>query len=266
MASLEHGIFPIQVLAPLVTRVVTQLTIDVNYSIISQSLEDVILQEIINQVLASISSSISLALSTSDLSILNLVPGSYIVVINAHSSIILIGTVRPTLVDSQVHTYSTVCASLATLGSDKYYTVTCRSTIQRSRSSILQYCQALNIGRVNITDISIEHSTIHYIKRSVRSIHGTETTDTDACTVTRLTSSSSNLHTRGITLQCIGSVRNGTFLQCLCTYRRCGTGERRLLCSTISYYNDIFQYLSIALQHDSHISSDSQLFCLHTYV
>ena len=77
------------------------------------------------------------------------------------------------------------CCTLRTrLGSDDYDTITCLSTIDSCRSSILKYVDALDVGGVDSVKITTRN-TINYIKRC-RVADSTLTTDSNAESLTWL--------------------------------------------------------------------------------
>ena len=125
-------------------------------------------------------------------------------------------------------------AYLTRLGSDDDDTIGTTGTIKSRRRSILQYCHALNIRRVNRIDIAIVWRTVNYDKRIITSIDRADSTDTDCRGRTRSTRSFYHLHTSGLTFQSINNVGYLNLTDFTCAYNSSRTSKGRFLFSTIS--------------------------------
>ena len=267
VTSAECSIFPIQVITPL--QVVhagrwIQLTVCTYDLVIGDTLEWVI-NQLVTDLRTGQLSSFSSRLAGSDVRVLHHFPLHWVVVHQTYSCIVLVCTVRETLVDSQVEVSTTIAFTF--LGSNQNYTVTGWRTVQRSRSSVLQDSHRFDVGRVDITNITVVNSTVHYIKRSRRSVYRTETTDTDRSSFTRLTGCGSYLNTGSVTFESRSNVGDSTLFDGLCTYGRGRTGEGRLLGSTVSYDYHFVDYLCVRIHYNllRGRSSDRHFNSTHTY-
>ena len=268
VTSAVSFLFPIQVITPLqVIHACSRINLTVNTydSVVSNTLVWVVNQQVA-QTRSSLLSSSSSVVASCNVRVLTHLPLIFEPIVQTSLSIVAISDVRETLVNCQVEVCTTV--TLTFLSSDQNHTVTSWRTVQWSRSSVLQDSHRFDIGRVDITQRTVIDSTIHYIKRSRRSINRTETTDTDRSWFTWLTSSRSYLNTGSITFEGRSYVSNGTLFEGLSTYGRSRTGERRLLGSTISYDYHFVDNLSVGMHNNllRSRSSDRYFYSTHTYI
>ena len=136
---------------------------------------------------------------------------------------------------------------LGALCSNQYHTKCSTCTINRSRSSILQYGDVFNIVRVDKRKV-VDNHTIQYDKRStLRTVtQCTGTTDSHNRSFTQLTTGIQYGQTRNNTLQSLTDITLRTAFHSLCHIHSCnGTSQVGLLLSTVTYYYHFFQQFRI---------------------
>ena len=141
-------------------------------------------------------------------------------------------------------------SALTFLGSDKHYTITGLSTIDRSRSGIFQDLHGSDVVRVDAADVA-QADTVHYVKRIGRHIGGV-TTHTHRRTAARSCRGLDYLHTGSLTLQGGRGVADGTVLHVLCFHLRNGTRYGTFLLHTVTYHHHFVQRLAVFFQYNVH--------------
>ena len=139
---------------------------------------------------------------------------------------------------------------LTLLGSYKDNTIGCGRTVDGTRCGILQYVDTLNVGRVQVVDITCY--TINNIKRSCVAV-GTGTTDRNFKAITRLTGSRLNINTRSLALQSAEHLCGIHLLNIITLYLNGRTGNELFLLHTITYNNNLIKSLVIGLHGDSNV-------------
>ena len=154
-------------------------------------------------------------------------------------------------------------ALLTLLGSYQNNTIGSSRTIDSTRCRIFQYVNTLNVGRVQVIDITSH--TIYDIKRSCITV-GTSTTDRDLKTITRLTRSSLNINTRSLTLQSSEHLCGIHLLNIVTLHLDGRTCNEFLFLNTITYNNDLVEGLVVCLQGniDVGLCSNFDFLCLVT--
>ena len=120
-------------------------------------------------------------------------------------------------------------------------------TIDGTRCGILQYVDTLDVGRVQVVDITCY--TINNIKRSCVAV-GTGTTDRNLKAITRLTGSRLNVNTRSLALQSTKHLCGIHLLNIITLYLDGSTGNELLLLNTITYDNNFIESLVVCLHCD----------------
>ena len=137
-------------------------------------------------------------------------------------------------------------AFLALLGGHQYYAVGSLRTVDSGRSGILQDIDALDIGGVQVGNISTH--AIDKVQRFCIT-YGTQTTDAHLEAFTRLTGSGGDVYTRRLSLhglQGVGGVQFGN----LVTFHLNGsTRHQFFLLYAVTYNHDFVQHLIVFLQH-----------------
>ena len=141
---------------------------------------------------------------------------------------------------------------LTLLGSDDDNTIRRTRTIDRSRSSILQHLHTLNIICIKRVQGIIGRHTIYNIKRILRRIERTNTTDTYGTSTNRRTCGG-NGHTWHTTLQGTHWVGISCCLQVFGRYHSHRTSQVGLALCSITCNNHLTQLFGIVLQHYLHI-------------
>ena len=136
---------------------------------------------------------------------------------------------------------------LTLLGSYKDNTIGCGRTIDGTRCGILQDVDTLDVGRVQVIDITCY--PINNIKRSCVAV-GTGTTDRNLKAITRLTGSRLNVNTRSLALQSAKHLCGIHLLNIITLYLDGSTGNELLLLHTITYDNNFIKSLVIGLHGD----------------
>ena len=136
---------------------------------------------------------------------------------------------------------------LTLLGSYKDNTIGCGRTIDGTRCGILQDVDTLDVGRVQVIDITCY--PINNIKRSCVAV-GTGTTDRNLKAITRLTGSRLNVNTRSLALQGAQHLCGIHLLNIITLYLNSRTGNELFLLNTITYNNDLIKSLVIGLHGD----------------
>ena len=138
-------------------------------------------------------------------------------------------------------------ALLTLLGSNKDNTIGCGRTVDGTGCSILQNVDTLDVGRVQVVDITCY--TINNIKRSSVAV-GTGTTDRNLKAITRLTGSRLNVYTRSLALQGAQHLSGIHLLNIITLHLDGRTGNELLLLNTITYDNNLFESLVVCLHCD----------------
>ncbi len=99
-------------------------------------------------------------------------------------------------------------ALLTTLGGDENHTVGTAGTVKSGGGGVLENGHGLDIHSVESGDIAIERHTVNYIKRSGRTVDGTDTADTHFRSGTGLAVGLKHLYTGNITGKRCNSVGN----------------------------------------------------------
>ena len=133
------------------------------------------------------------------------------------------------------------------LGSYKDNTIGSGRTIDGTGCGILQNVDTLDVGRVQVVDITCY--TINNIKRSCVAV-GTGTTDRNLKAITRLTGSRLNVYTRSLALQGAQHLSGIHLLNIITLYLNGRTGNELLLLNTITYDNNFFESLVVCLHCD----------------
>ena len=133
------------------------------------------------------------------------------------------------------------------LGSYKDNTIGSSRTIDGTGCGILQNVDTLDVGRVQVVDITCY--TINNIKRSCVAV-GTGTTDRNLKAITRLTGSRLNVNTRSLALQSAEHLCGIHLLNIITLYLNGRTGNELLLLNTITYDNDLIESLVVCLHCD----------------
>ena len=133
------------------------------------------------------------------------------------------------------------------LGSYQDNTIGSGRTIDGTGCGILQNVDTLDVGRVQVVDITCY--TINNIKRSCVAV-GTGTTDRNLKAITRLTGSRLNVNTRSLALQSAEHLCGIHLLNIITLYLNGRTGNELLLLNTITYDNNFFESLVVCLHCD----------------
>ena len=133
------------------------------------------------------------------------------------------------------------------LGSYKDNTIGSSRTVDGTGCGILQYVDTLDVGRVQVVDITCY--TINNIKRSCVAV-GTGTTDRNLKAITRLTGSRLNVYTRSLALQGAQHLSGIHLLNIITLHLDGRTGNELLLLNTITYDNNFFESLVVCLHCD----------------
>ena len=133
------------------------------------------------------------------------------------------------------------------LGSYKDNTIGCSRTVNGTGCGILQNVDTLDVGRVQVVDITCY--TINNIKRSCVAV-GTGTTDRNLKAITRLTGSRLNVYTRSLALQGAQHLSSIHLLNIITLHLDGRTGNELLLLNTITYDNNFFESLVVCLHCD----------------
>ena len=136
---------------------------------------------------------------------------------------------------------------LTLLGCYQDNTIGSGRTINGTRCGILQYVDTLDVGRVQVVDITCY--TINNIKRSCVAV-GTGTTDRNLKAITRLTGSRLNVNTRSLALQSAEHLCGIHLLNIITLYLNGRTGNELLLLNTITYDNNFIESLVIGFHGD----------------
>ena len=136
---------------------------------------------------------------------------------------------------------------LTLLGCYQDNTIGSGRTIDGTRCGILQDVNTLDVGRVQVVDITCY--TINNIKRSCVAV-GTGTTDRNLKAITRLTGSRLNVNTRSLALQSAKHLCGIHLLNIITLYLDGSTGNELLLLHTITYDNNFIKSLVIGLHGD----------------
>ena len=136
---------------------------------------------------------------------------------------------------------------LTLLGSYQDNTIGCGRTVDGTGCGILQNVDTLDIGRVQVVDITCY--TINNIKRSCVAV-GTGTTDRNLKAITRLTGSRLNVDTRSLALQSAQHLSGIHLLNIITLHLNGRTGNELLLLNTITYDNNFFESLVVCLHCD----------------
>ena len=141
-------------------------------------------------------------------------------------------------------------ALLALFGSDKHYAIGSSGTVDGARSCILQHVNAIDVGRVEIVDVT-SHA-VYNIKRC-RAAVGTGTTDGDLKAVARLTGVGLDVHTRSFALQSAEHLRGVHLFDIVALDLYSGTGDEFLLLYTITDNDHILKGLVIGLHRNGKV-------------
>ena len=136
---------------------------------------------------------------------------------------------------------------LTLLGSYKDNTIGSSRTVNGTGCGILQNVDTLDVGRVQVVDITCY--TINNIKRSCVAV-GTGTTDRNLKAITRLTGSRLNVYTRSLALQSAQHLSGIHLLNIITLHLNGRTGNELLLLNTITYDNNFFESLVVCLHCD----------------
>ena len=136
---------------------------------------------------------------------------------------------------------------LTLLGCYQDNTIGSGRTIDGTRCGILQDVNTLDVGRVQVVDITCY--TINNIKRSCVAV-GTGTTDRNLKAITRLTGSRLNVNTRSLALQGAEHLCGIHLLNIITLYLNGRTGNELFLLDTITYNNDFIKSLVVSLHCD----------------
>ena len=136
---------------------------------------------------------------------------------------------------------------LTLLGSYKDNTIGSSRTVNGTGCGILQNVDTLDVGRVQVVDITCY--TINNIKRSSVAV-GTGTTDRNLKAITRLTGSRLNVYTRSLALQGAQHLSGIHLLNIITLHLDGRTGNELLLLNTITYDNNFFESLVVSLHCD----------------
>ena len=154
----------------------------------------------------------------------------------------------------------TACA----LGGDDDHTVGTTSTIEGSRSRILEHREALDVLLVDRCQIATIGRTVHDDERSVARIDGGDTTDADGGSATiRTTRVAIDLHTSHTTLQAFHGVSHLELVDVFCLDGCSRTGEAGLLGSTISHHHHLIEVSIVPLHGHVHRAGHSGFNTLH---
>ena len=139
-----------------------------------------------------------------------------------------------------------LCLTLtALLCSYQHYTIGSLSTINSSRSGILQHVDTFDIGGIQGRNITTY--TVNQIKRA-GTTSCTQTTNLYLHAFTWLTGSRSNAHTRSLSLHGLQRVSSIQFRNVITFYLNGSTGNQFLLHGTITNNHHFFQSFGIFFQ------------------
>ena len=154
------------------------------------------------------------------------------------------------------HTYIAVVlncdsAFLTLLGGNEDYTVCSTSTIDGSRSGILQYVDALNVVRVQAVQAIVGSTRNDSVDNEQwrRLTDGSHTTDVHLESLARLSRALCDVHTGSLALQCSQGVRRVHLRNVFTLHRNVGTSEQLLLLNTIADNNHLFECVVLLHVH-----------------
>ena len=131
---------------------------------------------------------------------------------------------------------------LTALGRDDNHTIGGTRTIDSTCRSVLQHLDGLNIVRREIANRGTHGHAVDDIQRSLVSVQGTDTTDTNQWVGTGL-SVRGNLHTGYLTFQHRGDIGVRHALQLIGIHNRYRTGQVGLLLNTITHNDHLVEHL-----------------------
>ena len=154
--------------------------------------------------------------------------------------------------------------SLTLFGSYENHTVCSSRSVDGTRCSILQHVDTLDVGRVQVVDVTASH-TIDNIKRLGITI-GTSTTDGNLKTITRLTRYCLNAHTGALALESAKHLSRVQFGNIFTFHLDSSTSDQLLLLDTITDDNHFFKNGVVIFHRDveSRLVANGNLLCLET--
>ena len=153
--------------------------------------------------------------------------------------------IRPTDVTVVRHLDLT---SLTLLGGHEDHTVSSSRTVDGAGCSVLQHVDTLDVGRVQVVDITTGH-TVDNVKRSGVTI-GTSTTDSHLKAITGLTRYGLNRHTRALALESAEHLCGVHLGDVLTLHLNSSTSDQLLLLDTITYDNHFVKNGIVVLHRD----------------
>ena len=143
--------------------------------------------------------------------------------------------------------------NLSLLGRDHDHTVCTTSTIEGVRSCILQDRHRLDIGRVQVVDVTLIGHTVHYIQGRGTGIHRTNTANGQRLTGTETTRSRRKLHTGYLTNEGVRYVRRLRLGDVVRLNHLCRTGEGLFLGRTEGNHDYIVDRLRVLVQRNCNV-------------
>ena len=152
-------------------------------------------------------------------------------------------------------------AFLTLFGGDENHTVGSSRTVDGTTGSILQHVDTLNVGRVQVVDVTTAH-TVNNVERLGVAI-GTSTADGNLEAVARLTRIGLDANTGALALQGTKYLCGVQFSNVLTLHFYSSTGHEFLLLHTVTHDYHFFK-LSVVFLHghvDSRLIANCNLLC-----
>ena len=190
---------------------------------------------------------------------------SRIDVLLVHDGHVLLGIEHIDLVDGVLPTAIAVeadrgTAVLATLGGDEHNAVGRLSTVDGCRGCVLQNIDALDISRVERSDVAAH--TIYNIKRR-GGTGGADTTDVDFQSLTRLSRLRDDGHTRGLTLQGLQRIGGVELGHIVALDLKGSAGDELFLLYTVADDHDIVERVGLFGKLNGEVVACHLHFLLH---
>ena len=138
----------------------------------------------------------------------------------------------------------------AMLGRDDHHTVCTTRTVERAGRCVLDDGHRLDVVGVQGVDAAIVRHAVHHVERVGGSVQGAETTNTDSCAGTRLAGTGRRLDTGGHTVEGLGHIGDGPFLDLLGLDGLGGTRKGLFLRRTVGDYEHVLQEFGIRCEDD----------------
>ena len=144
-------------------------------------------------------------------------------------------------------------ALLSFLCGNQNHTVRGTVTIKGGRGCVFQYRHRLDVGWVQVADVSTKRHAVEDVQRTGITVDGSHTANADAGVLTGLTVSAVHLHTRHSSLQGRGNARGGAHLNSLALHFLYRASQRGFLLCAISHHNHLVEVVGIVLHTYEHV-------------